>query len=72
MCGEESAFRLGIEREDDQKRKTSLFEKLTEVQETPASNNIQAEQPEIINEETIMMVDPMIGMENVSPYDFVN
>ena len=72
MCGEESAFRLGIEREDDQKRKTSLFEKLTEVQETPPSNNIQAEQPEIINEETIMMVDPMIGMENISPYDFVN
>ena len=33
LCGEESAFRMGVEREDDQKRKTTLYDKLVENKE---------------------------------------
>ncbi|MFD1705498.1 ATP-dependent RecD-like DNA helicase [Siminovitchia sediminis] len=71
LCGEESAFRMGIEREDDQQRQTTLKEKLTgELEPKEEINNgLQEEMP---YEQRLFMVDPMIGMENVSPYDFLD
>ncbi|MBS4209006.1 ATP-dependent RecD-like DNA helicase [Bacillus sp. FJAT-50079] len=70
ICGEESAFRMGIEREDDQKRKTSLLEKLT-LSFPSSVENGQNEEALVLTEETIQLIDPMIGMENISPYDFM-
>ncbi|CAM3942150.1 SF1B family DNA helicase RecD2 [Lederbergia lenta] len=72
LCGEESAFRIGIEREDDQKRKTSLFEKLTAVTPAESVNEAESDMPTFLKEESMHLIDPMIGMENVSPYDFVD
>lgn len=73
LCGEEDAFRLGIERNDEMRRKTTLLEKLRETlndEEMPAES---AELP--MQEESyfdiLMHEDPMIGMGNVTPYDFM-
>jgi exodeoxyribonuclease V alpha subunit len=64
LCGEEEAFRIGIEREDDQKRQTTLFDRLKQVtgEEVALPNDYLSE---------IMHTDPMIGMGHVSPYDFL-
>ncbi|MBS4176241.1 SF1B family DNA helicase RecD2 [Lederbergia citrea] len=70
LCGEESAFRIGIERKDDQQRKTSLYEKLA-LNHTSFQESGDTE-PEVLTEETLMMINPMVGMENVSPYDFMD
>ncbi|HEY4551705.1 MAG TPA: ATP-dependent RecD-like DNA helicase [Bacillaceae bacterium] len=71
LCGEESAFRLGVEREDDQMRRTSLFEKLTGGQEDGSPDSEKKAKDVMLTEENMMMIDPMIGMENVTPYDFM-
>ncbi|MDE3839717.1 ATP-dependent RecD-like DNA helicase [Bacillus methanolicus] len=72
LCGEEDALRMGVERTDDQKRNTSLCEKLQE--QIPAleltEKNENAE-PLVSFEEMLMNEDPMIGMENITPYDFM-
>lgn len=66
ICGEQEAFRLGIERVDDQLRKTNLYDKLKILAEvTDVEKFIE------LSSETIMQIDPMIGMENVTPYDFM-
>ncbi|MBS4199765.1 ATP-dependent RecD-like DNA helicase [Bacillus sp. FJAT-49732] len=67
LCGEESAFRIGVERKDDLIRQTSLYEKLASE-----SSPLQNQQEEVLTEETLKLIDPMIGMENVSPYDFLD
>jgi exodeoxyribonuclease V alpha subunit len=59
LCGEEEAFKLGIARSDDGARQTTLTEKL---QRSLAP----------ITEGELPMEDANIGMENVSPYDFMN
>lgn len=76
ICGEESSFRLGIERKDDQKRQTTLCEKLVgELNESALlkSNEVLPDEvaADIPYEKLIFMTDPMVGMENVSPYDFM-
>nr|WP_144921414.1 ATP-dependent RecD-like DNA helicase [Paenibacillus bovis] len=67
LCGEESAFKIGIERKDDLQRKTTLYEKLTDNQQIEKTG-----ESTILSEETFLLIDPMIGMENVSPYDFMD
>jgi len=74
LCGEVDAFKMGIERADDQTRQTTLREKLQQV--IPVSSveketKEPAAQEELSYEEEMMLVDPMIGMENVTPYDFL-
>ncbi|WP_071461266.1 SF1B family DNA helicase RecD2 [Bacillus massilinigeriensis] len=80
LCGEEEAFRIGVERADDLKRNTTLVEKLregipsTEKKADKATPNTDDEimiTTEENLESYLMKVDPMIGMENVSPYDFM-
>ncbi|ULT55779.1 ATP-dependent RecD-like DNA helicase [Neobacillus drentensis] len=70
ICGEEEAFRLGVERADELQRQTTLCQKLQEsitigaqLEEDPSS--------ELSYEEQLMQVHPMVGMENVTPYDFL-
>ncbi len=76
ICGEEDALRMGVERADELSRQTTLCQKLQEsitikiseeqipAHETTASN-------ELSYEEELMQVDPMVGMENLTPYDFM-
>ncbi|SFC36358.1 exodeoxyribonuclease V alpha subunit [Bacillus sp. OV322] len=76
LCGEEDALRMGVER-NNEIRKTTL---LTRLQET-MNDNEDADNESIsaeISTETaedytaaLMKTDPMIGMKNVTPYDFM-
>lgn len=71
LCGEEEAFRLGIERVDDGQRKTTLNEKLRMNHNHSIAENSDKLDHFILTENTIHTIDPMIGMENVTPYDFM-
>jgi exodeoxyribonuclease V alpha subunit len=68
LCGEEEALRIGIERADDQTRNTTLVERLCEGIGTEKKKTIPVDRP---YEEVLMEVDPLIGMGNVTPYDFL-
>lgn len=72
LCGEEDAFRQGIERNNEMKRKTTLMQKLqaTDMEEVDATESIETEAA-VDPFEMLMKVDPMIGMEHVTPYDFM-
>lgn len=73
LCGEEDAFRLGIERNDEMRRKTTLREKLREIlseEDRPVEKG-DVHAPEASYLDTLMHADPMIGMESVTPYDFM-
>ncbi|WP_059171239.1 ATP-dependent RecD-like DNA helicase [Bacillus sp. FJAT-27445] len=89
LCGEEDAFRLGVERNDEQTRQTTLADKLMEAIEAGNHEQHSNAQPDgdlgcnfelkenrraygaPSLEEVLMKTDPLIGMENVSPYDFM-
>ncbi|MGE6259509.1 SF1B family DNA helicase RecD2 [Heyndrickxia sporothermodurans] len=71
ICGEQDAFRLGIDREDDQLRKTSLCDKLKILSSIYDAELNDEKTVYTITLENIMEIDPMIGMENVTPYDFM-
>ncbi|RDU35095.1 ATP-dependent RecD-like DNA helicase [Neobacillus piezotolerans] len=91
LCGEEDAFRLGVERNDEQTRQTTLAENLidaivieaedTRGNELALDSSDPAAENEVLEEripygkasleETLMDADPLIGMENVTPYDFM-
>uniref|UniRef100_A0A942T2A4 ATP-dependent RecD2 DNA helicase n=3 Tax=Neobacillus citreus TaxID=2833578 RepID=A0A942T2A4_9BACI len=74
LCGEVDALQMGVARADEMSRLTTLCEKL---QETIAIGDITAEpqkdqeQSKLSLEEELMAVNPMIGMENITPYDFM-
>lgn len=59
LCGEEEAFRLGVAQRSDSGRQTALAEKLT-----------AAAAP--LGERELPFEDANIGMENVTPYDFMD
>ncbi|AIE60847.1 ATP-dependent RecD-like DNA helicase [Bacillus methanolicus] len=72
LCGEEDALRLGVERTDDQIRNTSLCEKLQEqIPTLELTENNEKDELLVSIEEILMNEDPMIGMENITPYDFM-
>lgn len=73
LCGEEEALKLGVERADEQARLTTLTEKLKEAIPSEHLQISKAETAEevLTYEEIIMQVDPLIGMENITPYDFM-
>ncbi|MEH7119030.1 ATP-dependent RecD-like DNA helicase [Neobacillus vireti] len=70
ICGEEEALRMGVGRADELQRQTTLCQKLQEsiVIVTKAEDDPSSE---LSYEEFLMQVNPMVGMENVSPYDFL-
>lgn len=61
MCGEIDALQWGISNSDSSERQTSLMLKLSGVEEI---DELQKELP-------FPITDANIGMENVSPYDFM-
>ncbi|MEI2356121.1 SF1B family DNA helicase RecD2 [Mesobacillus zeae] len=88
LCGEEDAFRLGINRADDLKRNTTLVQKLGEAipdqlgAEVKAGEEAERESLQIADlselpqdnddySSMLLKADPMIGMENLTPYDFM-
>jgi exodeoxyribonuclease V alpha subunit len=84
LCGEVDALKMGVERADELSRQTTLCQKLQESitaatlvgekheSNTAIGNNDQGEEIGSIlsYEEKFMQANPMVGMENVSPYDF--
>ena len=77
LCGEEEALRIGVEQTQDHNRNTTLSQKLQEVlSPKPHTDEISIatneEQAVPFNyEEELMKTNPMIGMENITPYDFM-
>ncbi|MEH7544371.1 SF1B family DNA helicase RecD2 [Neobacillus vireti] len=70
ICGEEDALRMGIERADELQRQTTLCQKLQESIINVTQMNVDISS-ELSYEEEMMQVHPMIGMENLTPYDFI-
>ena len=68
LCGEEQALRIGVEREEDVQRLTTLFYKLKGL-DLKMNHSVDAEPDNKLEE--MLQADPMIGMENVTPYDFL-
>ncbi|MFD2446168.1 ATP-dependent RecD-like DNA helicase [Bacillus sp. CGMCC 1.16607] len=73
LCGEEEALKMGVERTDEQSRNTTLCEKIKAQFNGNDSTKTVTEKPnqDLPAEQILWEVDPMIGMENVSPYDFM-
>jgi exodeoxyribonuclease V alpha subunit len=71
LCGEEDALRQSIRRNDDGQRQTTLTEKLQQLHDSdfspPERSNENLEEDEVP-----FMKDANIGMENVTPYDFMD
>jgi len=68
LCGEEDALRIGVQRADEQARQTSLKERLN----NQASDVLQNDEvDEAILAEIPFWKDANIGMDNISPYDFM-
>ncbi|WP_172251987.1 SF1B family DNA helicase RecD2 [Bacillus haikouensis] len=72
LCGEFDAFKLGVQREDDFLRKTTLSEKLSLIMDESVNDGGEREAADnTVIEEMLMKEDPMIGMEGITPYDFM-
>ncbi|WP_174729994.1 ATP-dependent RecD-like DNA helicase [Mesobacillus harenae] len=70
LCGEEEALRYGVEKADEISRNTTLAVKLNDQLPDIIVPVDEWDAEETDYEEMLMNADPMIGMENVSPYDF--
>lgn len=72
LCGEEEALRMGVERNNEQWRKTTLLQKLKDTkayEDVPAEIVKEAVPADYLGE--LLKADPMIGMEDVTPYDYM-
>lgn len=71
LCGDPQAFQVGIERNDDNLRFTTLIERLSPDAQ-PIEVDLDSEgQDYILNEENVLSIHPMIGMEGVTPEQFL-
>ncbi|TRZ37475.1 ATP-dependent RecD-like DNA helicase [Niallia circulans] len=71
LLGEVDAMEIGVGRNDELNRQTSLQEKLQETFSTDKEIIEQDGEVSIFYSERITEIDPLIGMENISPYDFM-
>lgn len=71
LCGDPQAFQLGIERNDDNLRFTTLIERLTPDAQPIEVDLDSQERDYVLNEETVLSIHPMIGMEGVTPEQFL-
>lgn len=86
LCGDPQEFKMGIERTDELTRQTTLKERLqqiessqrpanvdmTELKETSSNREIaQGEGSFFLTTNTFLQIDPMIGMEGVHPFQFM-
>ncbi|MBQ6447942.1 ATP-dependent RecD-like DNA helicase [Cytobacillus oceanisediminis] len=76
LCGEVEAIELGVSRNDELNRQTTLKEKIKEafadVYQPDETKEMTSENSfDLLYEGKINQIDPMIGMENITPYDFM-
>ena len=83
ICGEEEALRIGVERADEQTRQTTLCDKLKNISENHEMNSDEEIEDKshklgenennsnLTYDEMMTSVDPMIGMEDITPYQFM-
>lgn len=79
LCGEEEALKMGVERADEQARLTSLSEKFKEsIVEAKIKPELKEDDHDdhvlddaLTYAEILMKADPLIGMENITPYDYM-
>lgn len=82
LCGDPSKFEEGMHRTDDTRRQTTLASRLTktlpaasslleERKSTDQSETLRIQSHESLTAETIFQIDPMIGVGNITPYDFM-
>ncbi len=81
LCGEEDALQYGIGRSGEEERRTTLLEKLqegfhnkelnAESENHPVNENNSSDEDGLTYEQKLFQTDPMIGMENITPYDFM-
>ena len=75
LCGEPEVFKYGIERDDDQKRLTSLAERLNVEKHIPLQNiaeeKVSEEHSAALTTENVQSIHPLIGMSGITPYDFL-
>lgn len=79
LCGEPDVLVQGLQRTDDSQRLTTLATRINPehaqlevaiVDELPIERD--EELPLALTTETVAHIDPMIGMNGMSPYDFLN
>lgn len=87
LCGEPDVLAHGLSKTDDLARLTSLRARLNPMEVEEQAARVEAvkeergpllderetvqDQPKILNAETAPHIHPMIGMKDVSPYDFM-
>ncbi|HEO8419830.1 MAG: ATP-dependent RecD-like DNA helicase [Niallia sp.] len=76
LCGEIEAMELGVNRNDELNRQTTLKEKIQEmfadVYQPDEKTDLATEDSfDLLYEGKINEIDPMIGMDNITPYDFM-
>ncbi|MGP7816882.1 SF1B family DNA helicase RecD2 [Niallia sp. 01092] len=77
LLGELEAMEIGVSRNDELSRQTTLQDKLKEtlLQPNNASSQIEVDSNEdahsLFYSDRINEIDPLIGMENITPYDFM-
>ncbi|WP_099362013.1 SF1B family DNA helicase RecD2 [Fredinandcohnia onubensis] len=73
LCGEEDALRQGVQRANDTNRQTTLCEKLKTTFGAIGDASVPETVPEEAKcyQEVIFQTDPNIGMEGITPYDYM-
>ncbi|WP_322555618.1 SF1B family DNA helicase RecD2 [Sporosarcina beigongshangi] len=84
LCGEPEEFKAGIHRTDELERQTTLKERLNGDVVVSESEVVSEQQPESqveadakqrtvyeLTMATFITIDPMIGMQGVTPYDYL-
>ncbi|TWT26225.1 ATP-dependent RecD-like DNA helicase [Planomicrobium sp. CPCC 101110] len=72
LCGDPGVFRFGVERTDDTQRMTTLKDRLAASTKEPAPEILQEEAgPASLTAENAHAIHPLIGMEGVTPRDFL-
>ncbi|WP_010678236.1 SF1B family DNA helicase RecD2 [Bacillus timonensis] len=71
LCGEEDALRQGVQRGNDTNRQTSLCEKLKASFGIMEDGNVTVPEEAKTYYDIIFQTDPNIGMEGITPYDFM-
>lgn len=70
LCGDPQAFQIGIERNDDNLRFTTLIERLS-PDAIPLEEGEAVDVENILSPETIDRIHPLVGMEGITPQDFL-
>lgn len=74
LCGEEEALKVGISRADENERLTTLRMKLQKAIGDEKVSDEKDNNEKVVSqnmEEHLLSVDPMIGMEGVTPFSFM-